>query len=351
MKTDGTSEMKLSEDKIGIFNVSGDWIYYDNILGDAPKSDDDKSDPIMEFEIKKMRLDGSQAVVIDKLAPMGINVNGDWLMYVVMDPIDFSIKQTIVKTDGTGRKDYELKMTPPDQNVEKYPIQEPVKAGDLNITVNSTYSTNVIELNIPGHFSQVSDFVIDGAFIFVNMTVTNESDKDIDLEHMTGITIGNNTFLAQLADITDRPEKDNIRFHLSLDEYKSNFLLKPGEKREIQAMYSPHEREFPLYLSVFDEKGQNTLAKIEISPNEERYVETTDSSLKIMKERFPGDQIELSGRRITDSEGKMYYTFEVKKAGSAEVEIYVVKRDTGEIFIGEYDANNPDMLVPGNPLP
>ena len=350
MKTDGTSEMRLLDEKIGSYNISGDWIYYTNILGDAPKSDDDKSDPVVDIELKKIKLDGSQAAVIEKIVPMSISVTGDWLMYVAMDPINFTIKQTLLKTDGTDRKDYELKMTPPDQNIQKYPIQEPVRAGDLTVAVNSVYSTNVFELNIPGEFSQVSDFVINGAFILVNMTVTNESDKDIDLEHMTGITIGNNTYLPQYADITDRPEKDNIRFHLSLDEYKSNFILKPGEKRELQAMYSPNEREFPVYLSVFDEQGRDALAKIEISPNEERYVETTDSSLKIMKERFPGYGIELSGRRVTDNEGKMYYTFEVKKAGSADVEIYLVKRDTGEIFLGEYDVNNPEMLIPGKPF-
>ena len=65
-----------------------------------------------------------------------------------------------------------------------------------------------------------------------------------------------------------------------------------------------------------------------------------------MNKRFPAYEIimvqgvgyKFDGEDIE----KMYYLFEAKKLGTSESEYYLVKRDTGEIFKGEYDKSFPD---------
>ena len=102
-----------------------------------------------------------------------------------------------------------------------------------------------------------------------------------------------------------------------------------------------------------------TPSKIELFENgieiEEYYVVSWASALKIMEERFIGYEInQLNGMGYKfegEEKVKMYYTFEVKKSGSSEVEYYLVKRDTGEIFIGAFDETYPDFVaVPVSPL-
>ena len=102
MKLDGTGAVKLSDDKASPFNPSGGWIYYSN----------GKSDP-EEYELKKMKLDGTEASVINNDYPVVINVQGDRLIYLVWYFKPFRMKQTIIKSDGTGRKDYDYVVTPP----------------------------------------------------------------------------------------------------------------------------------------------------------------------------------------------------------------------------------------------
>ena len=133
MRVDGTEAVKLSEDKASTFNVSGDWIYYGNTQLDSPG-----------LELKKMKLDGSEARVISDDDAIIINVHGDWIVCLGMDFTDFSVKQTILKSDGSERKDFLFKQTPQAANVDKFPMQEKVKVGDLSIVINSVYSTNIV---------------------------------------------------------------------------------------------------------------------------------------------------------------------------------------------------------------
>ncbi len=340
MKTDGKGAVKLTDDKSTAFNVSGDWIYYGYTMKDSP-----------DLELKKMKLDGTEAKVINDDDPMIINVHDDWLVYLGINFGDFSLKQTIVKEDGSGRKDYVYVQTPQAQNVKRYPMQETIRIRDISIKVNSAYSTNIIENNEPGFDSQIFDEVTDGVYLYINTTIANEGTKDIDLRQMTGLiedidAMGLTVFWGPMADITDITAKDDISFHLSNDMYRESMIIKPGEVKEIQLYYWVSKIEYPAYLGVFDGTDINPLAAIEVLPNDEYYVTDDQSALKIMNERFPAYEITMIqgvGYKFDGEDiEKMYYLFEVKKPGTSESEYYLVKRDTGEIYKGGYDKSFPD---------
>ncbi|HSR03137.1 MAG TPA: DUF5050 domain-containing protein [Proteiniclasticum sp.] len=348
MNMDGTGNMELTDEPIRTFTVCEEWIYYDNIIREASKSDEDKSDPVVDFKLKKMRLDGTEAAVLENQETLSLSICGDWIIYALMDEPNHSIRQTLVKTDGTGRKDFIVDLTSPEDNVESHSPQVSVEVGDLSITVNSAYSTNFSSWS-PNQ-DQFQDLVVDGSLLFVNMTVKNESTKNLDLENLTGINIGNNTYMGQYADVTDQEEISDIRFHFPLSRYSSSIILKPGETKEIQAYFSPDDRTYPVSLVIVDKGSFDVLTSFEILPDEEHYVPTEDDALNLMEERFPDHQVQVLGQRVMDQEEKIYYAFEVKKKGAEESTCYLMKRDTEEIFYGVPDKNEPGLLRLGEPL-
>jgi len=344
MNIDGTGTVKLSEDKAAPFNVSGDWIYYGNTIKDSP-----------DMELKRMKLDGTGAAVINDDNAMVINVHDDWLVYIGINFNDFSIKQTIIKEDGSGRKDYLYTQTPQAQNAERYPMKETVSIGDISVTVNSAYSTNIVKYDQPGYDSQIFDYVTDGVYLYINTTIANEGIKEIDLMQMTGIiedieAMGLNVTWGPMADITDEPGKDNISFHLANDRYMESIMIESGEAKDLQLYYELYygldKTLYPVYLGIFDGINTNPLAIFEVFPDDEYYVTSYESAVEIMNERFPEYEITMLQGVGHKFEGedieKMYYLFETKKKGASETEYFLVKRDTGEIFNGKYDQRFPD---------
>lgn len=99
MKLDGTDSVRLTEDIAKAINVSGYWIYYANVLNNNYDT----------LELKKISLDGTQAIAINDDDVININVHGDWLVYLNFDNTTNRIMMTIMKTDGTQRRDYEHK--------------------------------------------------------------------------------------------------------------------------------------------------------------------------------------------------------------------------------------------------
>ncbi|SHJ54421.1 DUF5050 domain-containing protein [Parasporobacterium paucivorans] len=348
MKTDGTGSVRLSEDKVSAMNVTPDWIYYGSTLSDGKG-----------LEFKKMKLDGSQAVKVNDDDPISISVIGDRIVYICFDFANFSTKEVFINTDGTGRVEYLVKQESEAPEVEKYPMNEDVKAGDLTVTVNSAYSTNIIVNHEPGLESQIYDDVTDDMYLFVNMTVTNNGSNEVDLKQMTGITEdssdgGSSTYWAMLADVTDETGRDDFRFHLNWAGYSDSLILQPGAQREIQSFFFQTRKSYPVYLNLFNGKDMDPLAEIEVTAVEE-YVISNASALEIMKEQFGGYEIsQLNGigfRMEGEAEDKMYYSFEVRSPGSSATEYYLVKRDTGVIYIGEHDEKYPEYTaVPVRPL-
>lgn len=353
MKIDGTGGEMLSEEKIAAFNASGDWIYYSNTLSEE-----------IGFELKKMKLNGADSIVMNEDDPVSINVHDDLLLYLCFDFKSFGVNQTIMKADGTGRKDYVYVPTPQAQDVVKYSMNEPVEGNGLTFTVTSAYSTNIIKNDEPGFESEVFDDVDDGIILFVNMTIANRSDKDVDLMQMIGLiedidAAGLTVYWSQSTDITSYQNNGDIRFHLPRDQYYDSAAMSKvigrGDTRVMQTLYTLPEATFPVFLGIFNGIDINPLAAIEVLPGAEDYVTSWSQSIRIIEEKFPGyDVVQHNGAGYkfeNEDEEKMYYTFEVKKPGATEAEYYLVKRETGEIYIGAYDANYPDYkAVPIRPI-
>lgn len=344
MKSDGTEAKKLSEDKAMSINASGEWIYYGKYKGD-----------IMDLELKRMKFDGTAVTLINDDDPMNISVHGDLLQYSGMDFTDYSAAQIIMMADGTRRKEY-LFVPPapvsPMEGVEIFKMNEIVKGGGLSVTVVSAYSTNIIESTLPGMESPIFDDVVDGAYLFVNLNITNESENEIDLKQMLGRIMieeisGFGVEWSLMADVTDEAAKDSSRFHLATDSYIESVVLKPHEKKDIQVFCRLNDTEYPVLLGLFDGTSFSPLAAIEIMPGEERYVTSWMQARRQIEERFQGYEITDGGgigfKFEGEREERVYYSFEVKKQGASDSGYYLVSRDTGQIFKGAYSPKYPDL--------
>lgn len=346
MKLDGNGGEILTEEKVSAFNVSGDWIYYGNTQFDT-----------VGLELKKMKLDGSDKRVINDDDTMMINVHDDMLVYLCFDFTSFGFTQTIMKTDGTARKDYNNVLEPQAQEVERYPMDEKVQAGPLTVIAVSAYSTNIMKNSEPGFESAIYDSVSEGAYLFVNIEIWNEGSEDIDLYHRTGIipdidSMGLSIFWSPIAEI---PRDIDITNHLKLEDYRENMTIKAGDELRVQAYCELSDAAYPVYLGLFDGESTEPLAAIEVLPGAEHYVTSWNQALRIIESRFPGYEIKQLGgvgyRMEDDTEETIYYGFEVKKPGGANVEHYLVKRDTGMVYIGAFDDKLPDYpAVPSKPI-
>ncbi|MBP1920722.1 DUF5050 domain-containing protein [Youngiibacter multivorans] len=349
MKLDGTGGEMLTEEKVSAFNASGEWIYYGNTQFDT-----------VGLELKKMKLDGKEATVINDDDPMSINVNDDMLVYLGFDFTSFGIKQTIMKSDGSGKKDYVFVQTPQAQDFERHQMNEKAQGGPITVIVTSAYSTNILKNDEPGFEATVFDNVTDGAYLFVNMEVWNESSEDIDLYRRTGIipeidAMGLAVYWSTLGEITDEQLNDNINFHLKLAEFGEHIIVKANDIMRVQAYCELSEPDYPVYLGLFDGETADPLAVVEVLPGAEHYVTSWSQSYEIIMDRFPGyDITQLGGvgyKMADDTEETIYYGFELKKSGETKVEHYLVKRDTGVIYIGAFDDKMPDYpAVPIKPL-
>ncbi|OLN31746.1 sigma-70 family RNA polymerase sigma factor [Desulfosporosinus metallidurans] len=89
MKTDGTGITIISTDEVNSFYVSGDWIYYCN-SGD-------------NFYLYKIKTDGSNKTQLNSEASCSVYVSGDWVYYTSLwtgADVGYFCK---IKTDGTTR--------------------------------------------------------------------------------------------------------------------------------------------------------------------------------------------------------------------------------------------------------
>lgn len=82
---DGTSPVKLTDDRVGSFNLSGDWIYYFNVE---------------DSKVYKMKLDGTERSVFLVESAHSFSMAGDWIFY---DNANDGWKLYKIRTDGTGR--------------------------------------------------------------------------------------------------------------------------------------------------------------------------------------------------------------------------------------------------------
>lgn len=340
MKLDGTGGEILTEEKVSAFNVSGDWIYYGNTQFDT-----------VGLELKKMKLDGTESTVMNDDDVVSITAHDDLLVYLCFDFTSFGIKQTIMKADGSVRKDYAYVTTPQAQDVTRYRMDEKVQAGPLTVIVTSAYSTNIMKNENPELGSVIYDDTTEGAFLFINMEVWNESGEDVDLYHRTGTILdveemGLSVYWNIIGVADGIKEKDDIASHLMRSQYGDHIMVKAGEIMEIQTFMDLPEPSYPVYLGVFNGENADPLALIEVLPTSENYVISWTQAFAIIESKFQGYEItQLGGlgyKMADDPEETIYYGFEVKKSGEEKVEHYFVKRDTGEIYVGAFDEKLPD---------
>lgn len=349
MNPDGTSKVQLTTDKVTAMNVSGEWIYYGNTIKDSP-----------DLELKRMKLDGSEVSVVNEDNPISINIHEDWLVYLDMDFASFSVKETLVRTDGTLRRDYVYVQPPVSTNLEKYAMKEKVKAEDFTLEVVSAYATNFIDNVQPGMESPIFDDVSDNTYIFSHLMVTNNTDKDLDLFQRIGViedieAPSATIYWSLMTDITSEEKKEDIAFKVNREKFRESLVLSPKETKDIQLFNEFYEIRYPLYLGLFKPGDYTPLSAIAITPDEEYFVESFQSSLDLMKKRFPDAEVtQLNGMGYKfdgEEEEKFYYTFSVLEKGSSEATYYLVQRETGVIYKGFYDENAPESgAVPLEPV-
>lgn len=346
MKLDGSSKAKLTEEIVTSFCVSHDWIYY----GSRSEQDGGGS-------LKRMHLDGSSNSVFNSDSAMIINVHDNWLVYLTMNLPDFKISQTIMKEDGSGRRDYDYKQ--PELNIEKYLMGDEVIIGDMKYIVTAAYSTNIIENTDPNFNSQIFDDVTDGAYLFVTLTVSNRSNQIIDLQHRIGLfeDLGNNGYSTnwfQLADITNLTNNMLPTFHVDRQTYVESISIPANTTRVFQTFLELSNQSYPIKFGFFVNEAATPVAMVELNPGIEYYVTSWAQSLAIMKARFKDANIvQLNGVGFKfkgETEDFMYYLFKVTESDATKSNYYLVKRDTGVIYNGAYNSNYPDVEAVPNSI-
>lgn len=341
MKKDGTDNERLSEDKASCINPSGEWIYY----GNTPKDS-------MDLQLKRIKVDGSSPELINEDDPVVINIHGDKMLYVGINFMDFSLKQTMASTDGSLRKDFNMNNKAPVQNAPIYSMGQMAVVGDMEISVEDVYATNVIKSTDPDFQSQIYDEISSGMYVFADLIIRNNTDNDIDIINRIGLMTGSaeqgySIYHSMIGNLEEKDIKESEMTILDSMEFSSDsFILPKGKNIAIQTKYEINRMDFPLLLGIYDESGINLIAAFEIAPLDEFFVETWESSYLKMTELFPDYEVTQSDgipfRFDGDEEEMMYYRFEVKKTPDSAVEFYFMKRDTGEIYLGEYDENFSD---------
>ncbi|MCK9252154.1 MAG: DUF5050 domain-containing protein [Clostridiales bacterium] len=348
MKLDGTAPVKISDDPIAAFNLGCDWIYTVSQHGGS------------DLELLKMTFDGSKVTPVNADNAVLINIHDDWLVYLSLNLDDFSIVQTLIRTDGSIRKDYRLEQEPSIPKFDRYAIGEVINTDEFSITVISATATNLIENRETGFESQIFDDVTDGAYVFITMSVTNQGAQPLDFKQRIGLfdtdDQGYAVYWHPLADITEAKDKDDPGFYLARSEYLEGLTLQPGVTRVLQMFCDLMEPAYPLTVGLFDGTDSKPLAAIDVVPAEGLFVTGWAQAEMIMADQFPNREITLlngvGARFEGEDEDYMYYLFSVSQAGSAKPAYYLVKRDTGEIYTGAYDPKQPDYAaVPVEPLP
>ncbi len=351
MKLDGTGATRLSDDKITAFNVSGEWIYYSKA-----------TEELGSFEFKKMKIDGSEVSTVNDDSPLLINVSGSTLIYLSFDIsnlISWQVRQTIINMDGTNRHDY-VPVTMDDvlDGIGVNDMDETVTLNDLEITVTSAYSTNILKNSTPGFEEPLFDYVSDGTNLFVNVTIKNNGSEAKDLTHLFGQLDYDDSgsygvvWMAQ-ADISQLDTQNDVRFHLGRESYSDSLTIEAGATMNIQLYYETGlgDRSFPVTLAVYEnENTDQPLAAFSITPDEEYYVISYMEALNVIESKFNGTKPDEELDSIPfdlDDDGinEVYYAFRYTTSAVGESGYYFVARDTGAIYSGGYDENYPDFVA------
>jgi len=96
VKTDGSSQYKLSADTVNDINVIGDWVYYSCISDGIDNTDYGE-------RIYRIKTDGTGREKLNDDRSRNVSVVGDWVYYINLN--DFSYNLYRIKIDGSGRQE------------------------------------------------------------------------------------------------------------------------------------------------------------------------------------------------------------------------------------------------------
>ncbi len=270
MKLDGTGAVKLTDEQVSSFNPRGGWIYYGNVTSEG-----------MESELKKMKLDGTEATVINEDDPFVLNVHGDMLVYLSQKR-NTRLKQIIMRSDGTGRRDYVAVIPPIDPSYENMEILqkgEEVSSPEIKMKVVSSYWTNLVPA--------VPDDLINenSTFLYIHLVVTNISSEIVNLQELIRLLPGEATngayYTGKLTDISSEAQKDEVRFIAPTEKSERRMSLEPGETKDVQIQFTlaAYEGEsvldlmaYPVYFGLFSGSDMDQpVAVFEVTPDEVGY--------------------------------------------------------------------------------
>lgn len=342
MKKDGTDHKKLSEGIIAAFNMDENFIYFSSGKGDD-----------LQMELKKMKLDGSDVTNINSESAVAIGLHGEWLSYLSFEFSTFEMKMVLMKNDGSERADYVYEQIIPERDIPISKVGERVETDELALTGLSMYVTNIVKNSQVDDPSPIFDMVSSGAYVFMNVEVTNKTEEPLELSESLGIieditvpwpSIYGMTF-AEI-NVSGQEEVKDITFHLPRESYVSEMVLEPGETKTLQLYVELYEYSYPLHLAVVKSGTFDPIAAIAFNPDTEYFVVSWEKAMERMTELFPDaeiNQLNGLGYRFSEAEPeKMYYTFKVKMADSQDYAYCFIERDSGDIYVGGYDAAYPD---------
>lgn len=349
MNLDGSDSEQLGDDNVITFNANSDYIYY----GCAGES-------MLEVELKRMKPDGSESAVINEDDAYMINVHGDWLVYISIDISNGSMKQTLMKTDGSGRRDYEMSQSASPEQAVFYQMGESVLESGIRTEVITAYASNLLRNPDPEFNSPIFDEIASGTYLFINLTVTNESSETIDLADKLGIyedrgDEGTVVYGLSFTEINETINLEDPTYRESREAYKDTLLIGANETKKLQINADLGTYASPFLLGIFESGSYEPLALIEIRPVEGLFVTSWEGALEIMRDHFPNREITQHGGIGFIPSGeqteKMFYTFELEDAEINETKFFLVERDSGMIYEGVYDPEYPDyMAIPVKPI-
>lgn len=235
--------------------------------------------------------------------------------------------------------------TPSSQSGSKiYPANETFQAGDLEITCKSALMTNYRKLGKPGFEEPKYDQVINGYYCYVTFEITNLSDEEADMADQIGLILENpveNTksiIKANLEDITGRKDEDIYNYaYMAESLYAQSLLLKPREKKMIQAVFESGVMYYPTLVGFF--KGsEDPIAMVEVMPMEGVHVFSGADTTSLMKiNLFPKSEVHLLETESYPKIGvDVYYAFEVIRPDGKK-EYYLMNRVTEDLYQGKLE--------------
>lgn len=284
MSTNGENVKRLTQKPVTMFNVTEDWIYY---------SVNDKE----TANLMKMKLDGSQNEIINKSNVILLCVNSDWMHYLDINLSDFQFKLVIMKTDGTNKTEYaNIPTETPVVEIKEEKMNETITMGNYNVTVDSVYRTNILK----------NKKIEDTSVIF----------DDVDYNR---------------------------------DDFENELLVESQQNKKIQLFFEVSRESPNQYLAFINQENEEPTTAVKLEGDVNFVISFEEANQRMMKMFGKDNVVQIGGFGYifdNETEEKMYYGFEVTKAGASEISYYALERDSSLIYEAAMDEQYPDHPVP-----